>query len=106
MTAVIASFAEYPKMCLELPSALKASEDHAAFMANVDRSVMAPFRDVLTEGRDAGELSFTDPEVAADAIMGALHMVSMKALIMDGTLDAQATADTVVPQLLNGLLPR
>ncbi len=106
MTAVITSFAEYPKMCLELPSALKASEDHAAFMANVDRSVMAPFRDVLTEGRDAGELSFTDPEVAADAIMGALHMVSMKALVMNGTLDAQETADTVVPQLLNGLLPR
>jgi hypothetical protein len=33
-------------------------------------------------------------------------MVSMKALIMNGTLDAQETADRVVPQLINGLLPR
>jgi len=106
MTAAIAAFAEFPKMCVGMPAAMKASEDHAAFMANVDRSVMAPFRDVLIEGREAGELSFVDVDVAADAIMGALHMVSMKALIVHGTLDAQETAATVVPQLLNGLLPR
>ncbi len=106
MTAVIGAFAEYPKMCLELPGAIKAGQDHAVLMANMDRSVMAPFREVLIEGRGAGELSFTDVEVAADAIMGALHMVSMKALIMNGTLDAQETADAVVPQLINGLLPR
>ncbi len=106
MTAVIGAFAEYPKMCLELPGAIKAGQDHAVLMANMDRSVMEPFREVLIEGRGAGELSFTDVEVAADAIMGALHMVSMKALIMNGTLDAQETADAVVPQLINGLLPR
>ena len=81
MTAVIGAFAEYPKMCLELPGAIKAGQDHAVLMANMDRSVMAPFREVLIEGRGAGELSFTDVEVAADAIMGALHMVSMKALL-------------------------
>ena len=106
MTAVIGAFAEYPRMCLELPGAIKAGQDHAVLMANMDRSVMEPFREVLIEGRGAGELSFTDVEVAADAIMGALHMVSMKALIMNGTLDAKETADAVVPQLINGLLPR
>ena len=106
MTAVIGAFAEYPKMCLELPGAIKAGQDHQVLMANMDRSVMAPFREVLIEGRGAGELSFTDVEVAADAIMGALHMVSMKALLMNGTLDAKETADAVVPQLINGLLPR
>ena len=106
MTAVIGAFAEYPKMCLELPGAIKAGQDHAVLMANMDRSVMEPFREVLIEGQGAGELSFTDVGVAADAIMGALHMVSMKALIMNGTLDAQETADAVVPQLINGLLPR
>ena len=106
MTAVIGAFAEYPKMCLELPGAIKDAEDHAALMANMDRSVMAPFREVLIEGRATGELSLTDVEVAADAIMGALHLVSMKSLIVNGTLDAQETADLVVPQLINGLLPR
>ena len=106
MTAVIGAFAEYPKMCLELPGAIKSSQEHAALMANMDRSVMAPFREVLIEGRANGELTFTDVDVAADAIMGALHMVSMKALIINGTLNAQETADMVVPQLVNGLLPR
>ncbi len=106
MTAVIGAFAEYPKMCLELPGAIKAGQDHAELMANMDRTVMAPFREVLIEGRATGELTFTNVDVAADAIMGALHMVSMKALIMNGTLDAQETADRVVPQLINGLLPR
>ena len=106
MTAVIGAFAEYPKMCLELPGAIKDAEDHAVLMANMDRSVMAPFREVLIEGRATSELQLTDVEVAADAIMGALHLVSMKALIVKGTLDAQETADLVVPQLINGLLPR
>ena len=106
MTAVIGAFAEYPKMCLELPGAIKSGQDHAELMANMDRTVMAPFREVLIEGRATGELTFTDVDVAADAIMGALHMVSMKALIMNGTLNAQETADKVVPQLINGLLPR
>jgi len=106
MTAAVGAFAEFPKMCVGMPAAMNASDDHAAFVANVDRSVMAPFRDVLTEGRDAGELTFVDVEVAADAIMGALHMVSMKALITTGTLDSQATAELVIPQLVNGLLPR
>ena len=106
MTAVIGAFAEYPKMCLELPGAIKGAEDHAALMANMDRSVMAPFREVLIEGKATGELELIDVEVAADAIMGALHLVSMKALVVKGTLDAQETADLVVPQLINGLVPR
>jgi AcrR family transcriptional regulator len=106
MTAVIGSFAEYPKMCLELASAIKSGQDHAALMANMDRSVMTPFREVLIEGRAAGELTLIDIEVAADAIMGALHMVSMKSLIMEGVIDVEKLAGAVVPQLVNGLLPR
>ena len=106
MTAVIGSFAEYPKMCLELPSAIKSGQDHVALMANMDRSVMTPFREVLIEGKAAGELTLIDVEVAADAIMGALHMVSMKTLITEGAIDVEELAGAVVPQLVNGLLSR
>jgi hypothetical protein len=38
--------------------------------------------------------------------MGALHMVSMKSLIMEGVIDVEKLAGAVVPQLVNGLLPR
>ena len=106
MTSVIGSFAEYPKMCLELPSAIKSGEDHVVLMANMDRSVMTPFREVLIEGRAAGELAVVDVEMAADAIMGALHMVCMKTLILKGAIDAEELASIIVPQLVNGLLPR
>ena len=106
MTAVIGAFAEYPKMCLELPGAIKSGQDHAELMANIDRTVMAPFREVLIEGKAAGELTLIDVEVAADAIMGALHMVSMKTLITEGAIDVEELAGAVVPQLVNGLLPR
>ena len=106
MTAVIAAFAEYPRMCLELPEAIRSGEDHAVLMSNMDRTVMAPFRELLIEGRAVGELDFADVEVAADAIMGALHMVSMKSLLMTGSIDAEETAGKVVPQMINGLLTR
>jgi hypothetical protein len=60
----------------------------------------------LIEGRATGELELIDVEVAADAIMGALHMVSMKSLIMEGAINVEELAGAVVPQLINGLLPR
>jgi AcrR family transcriptional regulator len=106
MREVIGSFAAYPKMCLELPAAIKGADDHAEVMANMDRSVMAPFREVLIEGKATGELILTDVEMAADAIMGALHMVSMKSLLTTGAIDADELSDRVVPLLINGLLPR
>ena len=67
---------------------------------------MTPFREVLIEGKAAGELTLIDVEVAADAIMGALHMVSMKTLITEGAIDVEELAGAVVPQLVNGLLSR
>ncbi len=106
MRAVIGQFAEYPKMCLELPTAFKKGEEHAEVMANVDRSVMVPLRELLIEGRATGELVLTDVETAADAIMGALHMVSIKTLLTTGTIDPDELSDRVIPLLVTGLLPR
>lgn len=106
MEAIIASFAAYPKMCLELPHAIRGAGDFSELMINMDRSMMAPFRDVLLEGRGAGELEFKDVGVAVDAIAGALHMVSMKALLTEGKIDVEKVASAVVPQLINGLIPR
>lgn len=106
MREVIGTFAEYPKMCLELPATIKGGEQHAAVMANMDRSVMTPFREVLIEGKATGELVLSDVEMAADAIMGALHMVSIKSLLTTGTIEADDLSDRVIPLLINGLLPR
>ncbi len=106
MTGIIGAFAEYPKMCMELPAAIKHGADYAEVMLKMDEAVMAPLREVLIEGKAGKELTYTDVATAANAIMGALHMVSMTRLIQTGHLDADETSAAVVPQLINGLLPR
>ena len=106
MTGIIGAFAEYPKMCMELPAAIKAGPDYAEVMLKMDEAVMTPLRDVLIEGKTSEQLSYQDVDTAANAIMGALHMVSMTRLLRTGHLDADETAAAVVPQLINGLLPR
>jgi len=106
MRAVIGGFAEFPRMCIEMSSAFKASDDHAAFLSNIDSAVMAPLRQVLEEGADAGELEFADVSVTANAIMGSLHQVSLMKIILTGSLDPIEIEDALFPQLLGGLLPR
>ena len=104
MRAVVTTFAEYPRMCIEMASAFKASEDHAEFLGNIDQSIMIPLRGVLADGAISGELELTDVAVAAIAIMGALHQVSMTKLIMTGKLDVDEVERTLFPQLLRGLI--
>lgn len=106
MRAVVGAFAEYPQMCLEMPSAFKASDDHAEFLGNIDRTVMTPLRQTLQEGADAGQLAITDIDVTANVLMGALHQVSIMRLILTGSLDPDEVADLVIPLLMLGLLPR
>ena len=106
LRAVVGAFAEYPRMCVEMASAFKASDDHAEFLGNIDRTVMTPLREVLAEGAETGELVIHDVEVAAHAIMGALHQVSLMKLLLTGSLAADEVTDLVVPQLMGGLLPR
>lgn len=106
MRALVGAFAEFPRMCLEMPSALKATDDHAEFLGNIDRTVMGPLRDALQQGVESGELEVSDVEVAAHALTGALHQVSIMRLVLTGTLDADEVSDLVVPQLMRGLLPR
>jgi AcrR family transcriptional regulator len=106
MAGIIGAFAEYPKMCMELPAAIKHASDYSETMAKMDQAVMAPLREVLIEGKAGDELTYSDVDTAANAIMGALHMVSMTRLIRTGHLDADETSAAVVPQLISGLLPR
>ena len=106
MRAVVAAFAEYPRMCIEMASAFKASDDHAEFLRNIDQAVMAPLRDTLTDGAASGQLSITDVGMTAAAIMGALHQASLTRLIFTGSLDPDEVTAVVVPLLMEGLTTR
>jgi hypothetical protein len=72
-------------------------------MANADRVMLAPLRELLIEGRATGELQVDDIELTATALMGALHFVGMMQITTTGKLDAEHVAKSLVPQLIKGL---
>ena len=106
MTAILESLEAHPPLCTELPIAVKRAGNMGEVMANADRVIMTPMRELLIEGRATGELNVDDVELTATALMGALHFVGMMHLATTGAFNAHATAESLVPQLINGLRAR
>jgi TetR/AcrR family transcriptional regulator len=106
MTAILHALSEHPPLCTELPIAVKRAGMMGDVMANADRVLMTPMRELLIEGRATGEFSIPDVDLTATALMGALSFVGMMHLTMSGELDADAVSKDLVPLLVNGLRPR
>ena len=106
MTAILHALSEHPPLCTELPIAVKRAGMMGDVMANADRVLMTPMRELLIEGRATGEFAIPDVDLAATALMGALSFVGMMHLTMSGRLDADAVSEDLVPMLVNGLLTR
>ena len=103
MRAILHALAEHPALCVELPVALKESGEYQQVVDSAERIVMAPLRDLLIEGNASGEFVVPDVDTATIALMGALNMVGMMNIVRTGSLDADAVADVLVPQLLGGI---
>jgi AcrR family transcriptional regulator len=103
MTAILESIDHHPQLCTELPLAVRRSGNRGELMANADRVMLAPLRELLIEGRATGELQVDDIELTATALMGALHFVGMMQITTTGKLDAEHVAASLVPQLIKGL---
>ncbi len=106
MTELLKAFAAYPRMCVELPEAVREIQEHAMVMASIERAVFAPLRELLIQGRATRELVVADVQLATVALLGGLHLVAMMQIVTTGRFDADATARAIVPQLMRGLLPR
>ena len=106
MTAILKSIQSHPTLCTELPLAVKRAGNMGEVMANADRVMMTPLRELLIEGRAKGELDVDDADLTATALMGALHFVGMMHVTMTGVLDADRVAASLVPQLINGIRAR
>ncbi len=103
LTAILDSLAKYPRMCVELPAAAKGLESFQSVMGNAERWVLAPMREILIEGRATGVFAVKDPALTAVAMMGALVQAGMYQVISRGAIDAEATADALIPQILKGI---
>ena len=103
LVAILESLAKHPRMCVELPAAAKGLENFQSVMANAERWVMAPMREVLVEGRATGAFEVADPALTAVAMMGALVQAGTYQVISNGGIDVDATVAALVPQMLKGV---
>ncbi|MGI9610838.1 MAG: hypothetical protein ACR2NL_11165, partial [Acidimicrobiia bacterium] len=71
-----------------------------------ERVMLAPFRELLIEGKASGELSIHDVNTTSIALLGAVNMVAMFQLVQTGTIDVEATNAALIPPLIQGLVPR
>ena len=106
MTAILESIEKHPPLCTELPIAVRRAGNMGEVMANADRVMMTPLRELLIEGRATGELAVADVDLTATALMGALHFTGMLHLSTRGTFDAAGVARDLLPQLIFGLRAR
>jgi AcrR family transcriptional regulator len=104
--SVMQAMAEHPTLCTEMPAAIKEAGKFADVVNGADRLMLAPFRELLIEGKATGELVIGDVNTAAIALLGAVNMVAMFQLVQTGTIDVDTTNDELIPQLVRGLLPR
>ena len=104
--AVMEVMAAHPTLCTEMPAAVKEAGKYEDVINGADRLMLAPFRELLIEGKASGELAISDVNTAAVALMGAVNMVAMFQLVQTGTLDVEKTNAALIPQLIKGLLPR
>ncbi len=106
LVAVMTAMAEHPALCTEMPGAVKEAAKFGEVVNEAERVMLAPFRELLIEGKASGELTIEDVNTTAIALLGAVNMVAMFQLVQTGTLDVEVTAAALTPQLIRGLLPR
>jgi hypothetical protein len=71
----------------------------------IEQTLMAPVRELLTEAQQAGELVLTDAADTTLALIGSLAIVAMVRTTR-GSFDPAEVAEWWIPQVLNGLCPR
>ncbi len=105
LRAMLHTMAEHPALCTRLMGEMANQGTGAQLMTEVERALMGPVRDLLVAAGANGELVLTDATDTTLSIMGAVSTVAM-VRTASNTFDPDDVADRLVPQLLNGLLPR
>jgi AcrR family transcriptional regulator len=105
LRAMLRTLAENPDVCMRLLGAVIDQGNGGHLMAEIERTLMAPVRDLLTEANNDSELIVVDTADTTLAMMGAISIVAMVRTAND-TFDPDTVAETLIPLFLNGLCPR
>jgi hypothetical protein len=96
--------AEHPELCTRLLGAMINDGTSGQLMGEIERTLMAPVRDLLAEAKAAGDLVVGDPSNTTLALMGAVAIVSMVRTAAH-SFDPDEVAEWLIPQFLHGLCP-
>ena len=97
---------EYPVLCMELPIAIRRQDDFSDVVLHADRTVSAPLRELLIEGRATGEFEFDDMDVVITGLGGAVMQVAMVEVLRSEEPDAEGVAEALAKGILRGLSAR
>ena len=100
------SMIQYPVLCMELPIALRRQEDFAEVALHAERTVSAPLRELLIEGRATGEFAFEDMDIVLIGMGGAIMQVALMEVLRSDEPDAEGVADKMASTILQGLAAR
>ncbi len=106
LIAVMEAMAEHPALCTEMPGAVKDVARYTDVVNEAEQVMLAPFRELLIEGKASGELEIEDVNTTAIALLGAVNMVALFQLVQTGTIDVDATNAALIPPLIYGVVPR
>ncbi|MBW3659099.1 MAG: TetR family transcriptional regulator [Actinobacteria bacterium] len=105
LRALLRVYAEHEALCTRMLGWMAIEGAAGQVMAQAQDAVIGPLRDILIAGQADGSLAVFDPTEGALVAMGSVTIVAMMHTV-GGTLDADAVADRVVPQLLEGFAAR
>jgi TetR/AcrR family transcriptional regulator len=105
LRAMLHTMAEHPALCTRLLGGMMNQGGGPELMTEVERTLMAPVRDLLTQGIATGDLAVTDTTDTTLSLMGAISTVAM-VRTANNTYDPDDVANSLVPQLINGLRRR
>jgi AcrR family transcriptional regulator len=75
--------------------------------ARVNEGFRAPVRRLIAEGAAEGTLrDVADPDLAATALFGAILVIGLQSLVINGSIDVDAVIDGIGPMLWQGIGPQ
>ena len=105
LRAMLQTTAEHPELCTRLLGRMIDDGTSGELMHEIEHTLMAPVRELLTDAKHTGELVLADAADTTLALIGSLTIVAAVRTTR-GTFDPAEVAEWWIPQVLNGLCPR
>lgn len=103
--AQLVHLAEYPATAQLLTSNLGKAGKLPDIAAAIDASFHEPVRRLLALGGTDGSIRVVDPDLAATALYGAVTIVGLRCLVVEGGIDVDAVSTQILPLVWSSLRP-